>query len=387
MENKVDFLMKAEDYRNWDKLSEQCNTIEGLTTFEKEKCKRAFQFLKKELGEDFLDISLDTGHPFTWYIITSASWTRKWLIWFAEALKEVKKQENYSSLMERLKNKDKFPEALSILKPAYNFLREGFNIIFDPKVIIKKRSKVPDLKIINKENNEGLFVEVSILGKAKNHRDAFRTENEIFQPILKSTPFLYFSGKIHKILTEKHLQEIVKELHRIIDKAKSENAFQELIKEDVIEIAIAPESDKHVLEHWAKERGLKTGEVSGPSVDSNEIIRTKRKIEKEQKQLPPGHPNIIIIENYDLFFGDIKKVINEIEEEVYKYPHLLFAIIRGGYMGASEPMSFRKGQHTYIRKTSFNLLVDQYIIFFNRFCDYKVSASTITKIYTSFSNF
>ncbi len=107
----------------------------------------------------------------------------------------------------------------------------------------------------------------------------------------------------------------------------------------------------------------------------------------EQRQLPPDFPNIIIIENNDLFFGNIKKVINELEEELYIYPHLLFTIITGGHSATDRPISIMVNQHAFIRKNLFDTSVSQTIILLNRYCNFKISPSTITKIYTAFANY
>jgi len=385
MEEKI--LEKTEDYKDWDKLSQHCEVIEGLTEVEKEKAKRAFLFLKQELGEDFLDNAFNVGHPIMHHIFNVVPWTRRWFTWFAEALKELKDHENYKSLLVRLKDKDKYAEALSILGPSYKFAQIGFKIDFDPKI---SRQKNPDFKITNSETGEELFVEVSIQRISRIQREADKTMKKIyFETFWQYAPFLHWSGRVHKTLSEKHAEEISKKIKQLIEKVKTENTFQELIIEDVIEVGLASESDKRMLEKWAAERGLKVGEFSGPPFNVDEILRTKRKIEREQKQLPPDHPNIVIIENNNLFFltRDHRKAITEIEEEVYRYSHLLAVVIAGGYMGSGESIITMKDQHAFIQKPRadiINLLIDQFIILFNRYCSFNISPSTITKIYRAF---
>ncbi len=220
--NSIDFW-RSEGYKSWDRLKQHCDTLEGFTAFEKEEAKRAFEVLRKELGGKFPTIVFDDGHILSQFIINTAPWTRKWLTWFADAIRVVKRQENYLRLIDRIKDKDKFSEVLSILKPAYKFSKVGFRICFDPSITFQKKSKIPDLKLTNKENSEDLFVEVSILKKAKNHRDAFTTEFKISEPIWECTPFLLFSGKIHKVLYGKHLLDTVKEVEELTEKTKKEN--------------------------------------------------------------------------------------------------------------------------------------------------------------------
>ena len=203
--------------------------------------------------------------------------------------------------------------------------------------------------------------------------------------MLTFPPFKW-SGRIHKILSEKHLDDIIKKIKKIIDKAKKENSFQYLIIDDVIELGIAPKDDKDILQKWADERGLEFNQFSGPSYDPYEINRTKMKIKKEQKQLPIDYPNMIIVNNNRLFVygNELKKIINELEEELYRYPHLLFAIVRSETMGTKENAIDVKDQHMFIKKTWANLFVEQNIILFNHYCNIKIAPSTIKKIYDAF---
>jgi len=377
------------DYRSWEKLCQHCEVLEGLTGFEKERAKRAFQFLREELGSNFLDNAFNERHAICRYLVNLAPWTRKWITWFADALKELKKQENYSSLLNRIKDKNRFGEGFSILEIAYKFSRTGFKILIDPPIGISGTRKIPDLKVINENSGESLFVEISVVGKSKIEREAWQTMQRITDPIWRSVPFIDYCGRIHKSLAERHLEDIVKKVEKMMEELKKDNVFQELIIEDVIEIGMAPENDKEILQKWATERGLKVGEFSGPPFNVDELLRTRGRIEKEQNQLPHEYPNIVVIMNNNLFLHikDIRKAISQLEEVVYEYPHILAVIIAGPHMWKGENEIIMKDQHVLIKKTRFDMFTEQYIILFNRFCGFMISPATITKMYNAFRSY
>jgi len=382
-------LERVEDYWNWEKLIQHSQTIDGLSPFEKEKVKRAFQFLRGELGEEFLKDAFGEEHPICNYIINLAPWTRKWIIWFAEALNELKNQENYSSLLNRIRDKTRFEEGVSILEIGFKFSKAGFRITIDPTIEISKVKKTPDLKLIDKNTGEELFVEISQMGTSEIEEQALQTMRAITNILWQSIPFTYYCGRIHKTLSKRHLDEVVKKVEETFEKVKRDGSFHELLIEDVIEIGIAPEKDKEVLEKWASDKGLHVGEFIGPSFDVNETLRTKRALREEQKQLPQEYPNIVVIKNNDLFFRthDIRKAIDELEEEVYEHPHLLFGIISEKHLGMTQDISFMKDQHVYLEKGRTGLFVEKYIILLNRFCEHKISSAVISKIYNSFKNY
>jgi len=375
---------REEDFKNWDKLVQQCETIKGLTKVEKAKAKDAFEFLKDELGEEFLEVAFTERHPIIFEIINLVALSRRRITDFAESLSYLKNAGNYVSLIRRIKDPRRFHEAVSVLEVAYKFFQVGYKITFDPEVA----SKQPDLSIIDITNNETSFIEVALQGESRNRREASNILRQIQKTILSINDIL-FCVKIHKIFADQHLREIIGKITQLSKRAKNLNKFQEFIIENTIELAIAPKNDVHIIKAWAAGRHLDVGSLSGPSYDSNEILRVKRKIEKEQQQLPAGYPNILVISNPMVFqyCPDIKKLLTELEEEVYRYPQVLAALICGGYIGYSKSTSIVHDQHLYIEKTRYGIMVEQYILLQNRFCNVGITPAIMPKIQTAFSRY
>jgi len=122
------------------------------------------------------------------------------------------------------------------------------------------------------------------------------------------------------------------------------------------------------------------GEFYGPSYDIDEVLQTKSKIRKEQRQLPDNRPNIVVVKNDNVFIHlkDVRATIGQLEEEVYRYPHLLAAVVWEEQPGKAEDMAIMEDQHVFIRRSKAGLITDQYIILFNKFCRMKVFPATIT---------
>lgn len=390
---------RPEDWTDWDKLIVQCNDYTELTAFEIEKTKRGLLFLKQEFGDGFLKQSLeglhpdslkpDKVHPLISYFMNSAPWTRIWITRFSEKLQAVKYAEGYSDLLKRLCDNEKFFEALSVLEVGYKFSETGFNIVFDP--IDKSFKKIPDLKLTNNETKEELFVEVSIQYLSANRTKAIRNFFEIHE-LLSPFEGLTYSGRILKILSDRHLNEVSAIVKNKIEFAKKYNSFQELVIDGVIELAIAPQKDKELLEKWCKSRALEYGTFSGPPVNIDDIPRTKQKIEREQHQLPKNFPNIIVVENNDLFRGipEIKKEMSELEECLYEFPNLV-CFIAIGFLEchdiAIQDQMLMNDQHIFIRRLRNDATMEQCMILLNRYCDFHLSPGTLSKIYLAFNKY
>jgi hypothetical protein len=383
--------LRTSRYVEWSSLIADCNQVQGLTEIEKEKAKRAYGFLQTEFGDDFLLNAFKNYHPFTQYVLNSAPWTRKWAVWFAEALRELKTQPKYQDLLRRLIDGKKYGEAISVLQVAYKFSKAGFQVTIDPTVKISGHEKIPDLMLVDAETGEEVAVEVSVLGMSKSMLDAFGTMQAITDVMIRFFPALQYSGRAPKILAKKHLEQVVMQVKRTVDRAQKENRFIELIIDGVIELAVAPENDKQLLENWTQEHKLTAGGFEGPPYDADEIRRTKLKFGKEQRQLPHDRPTILVIQNDNLFLRmqDPQVLISDLEEAVYEYQQILAAIVQGSHLGSGQNLIVMKDQHLFIEKQTEFLHDEKYIILLNKFSDSKirVSTSTISKIFIAFKNY
>ena len=379
--------MKTEEpyYLEWDGIAKNCESLD-LPKLDKKKAIRAIEELKRILGDDFPRNAIEHNHPLFANVINRAPWTRIWLTQFYESLASFENQGNFESLITRIKDPMKFPEALSVLDYAWKFKQSDFDIEFDPDLTKLDSKKVPDIKITNTHSAEDTYVEVSMLKPSRIQRDAHVTLWEIQKSILAS--FMLMSGRIYKSLSPKHLQETAEKVEKTMMKAKKDKSFECLHIPNVIDIAFAPESDKELLEAWAEEHELKVGTLNGPSIGVDENLRIKRKIEHKQKQVPSEHANIIVIQNTGfIYYRDIEAVITELEEEVYRFPHLLGVIVSQKIMGGYTEPAFTKnvGQHIFISKPNAKILSrEEHIILLNKYCDHKVSPSTISQIISAF---
>ncbi len=383
-------LEKPEDFKNWEKLSYDCGSLGELTEIEKEKAKESFLFLKNELGEDFLEKAFTDFHPICWYIMNQAPWTRRWIAYFKEMIFEVKGKDGYNSLLERIKDRNKFVEGFSVLENAYKFSKVGLDVSFDHGIKVYDKIKKPDLKLTDKNNKMELFVEISNLNTSVQTKEAEETNWPISMCLMKNTHYISFSVRIHKVIYPSHLNDIVNELERKIKKCMEENVFHELIEENTIEIGIAPKINERVLENWALQKGLKIGEITGPFIEGDEVFRIKQKIKNERKQLPTDYSNILIIENNQpqLINCDYERVKNELEETIYKYPELLFIIIFNKYQGFEDKKHkpyIENDYYIYIRKNKPDLfLIEQYLVIINKYCKEKEKINYAFSLANSF---
>jgi len=390
----VTVLQKHKDYEDFYKLRADCETIDGLNDLQKEEARRAFQFLKEELGDHFLKSAYASKHPICFHISNRAPWTRVWITSLAKAIEQVKGKRNYTGLRARLLDATRFEEGRSVLTNACRFVRAGFDIAFDPPVKISGVTKRPDLSLSSRETREKLLGEVSILRQSDYERRAFDVFRQITWSI--SAAFLESSGRVMRVLSPKRLPSVMEEVQRAVGEAKETGRFRELHIDGVLDLGIAPRNDKVMLEKWADAKGYRPNEVIGPGTSIDEINRIKKKIAHEVKHFPENRANILLIPIHFPIMPrqktpcepswEMERIISELEEELHNYPHLLVLVLTHSCLGGLGLADVGSGLHRLVTRKS-GLLEDEHLILFNRACDRKVTPVTLARFYDAFTNF
>ncbi len=131
----LEIFRGEDDYVNWDRYEQQVELIK-LTDTERARARWSLQYLRTLLGEDFLKTAFRKGHPLLSWFLNAAPRARLSLIGLAEALKALEGADNFDGLVARLKDPRRAGEALTVLEAAYRFLCAGFEVDFDPSVML-----------------------------------------------------------------------------------------------------------------------------------------------------------------------------------------------------------------------------------------------------------
>ncbi len=268
-----------EDRWRWDKYIEQCDLIE-LSDVNRQRAKDSFAYLRTLFGEGFLRRAENERNPiFLWYFANAAPPKRLSLIRFVDALRALEGAANFRSALRDIKRRlrteedlERITEKLSIIDIAYKFYAAGFDIEFDPQVSFtnnrgRVESKIPDLRIVDRENREDIILEVSRM-KASDHQRlvsfTFTTiwnvlieggmhgDPEALKNILEPRYILPYAV-IHRGMEESELMEIVRRIRQLIDHVRASGEFAELIVPNTIEIGIASYDSHHLAKEWAAE--------------------------------------------------------------------------------------------------------------------------------------
>lgn len=372
---------------NWDEHKAYVEEMPELTLLEKDQAKRAFDYLKETLGPDFLQqlharqVATKQLHPITGYVVNYAPWTRRYLTRFADSLRALEGSTNIALVIKQLEEPDRFTHNALLLDAAAKLRTVGLQAAFEPTLPLGNNQKQPDARLTSTETNETIFLEVSILQDAREAIAARDAMNRLTFTVMGMPPGYRWSGRLFKTPAPAHLEEIISRLNDATKRATQDSSFITISEEGTVEIAFCPEGQKELLEEWCTAREIKTGVFQGPPYDENLIARLKRKIEREQRQLPADYPNVVLIRNTDLFFRirDMRSVMSELEEEVFRYPHVPLVLVTGSHLTGLPAEVMQYGEHRYTRRTVDPMCVEDCLLFINRYSPVKLSATLLSK--------
>ena len=126
--------------------------------------------------------------------------------------------------------------------------------------------------------------------------------------------------RLRTIPAPEHMENFVQRIEAAVERVRLTGRLAEVLDEGTLEMAICQLSNTEELEAWCRKRGLRPNGLEGPQDDTNHLERLRQKIKAKQKQLPSGHPNILAIENHNIFTHcpNIVPLISELQEELYR---------------------------------------------------------------------
>lgn len=372
----------------------------GLSQTEKERAKAALEEIELILG--ISTSSIDRKHPISKYVfLNTAPWTWRWLFEFVEAVRLMSQQTNGIKVINKLKNRATFDEALFQIYIAKCFAEGGLNIEFLEE---DNKNRIVDWIITDITTKEKLLVELTELKfeskEAKDTLSEFLMIKKRLDKNCKSKkskiPTLFYHGRLFdKIGSRPMLQDIFNKIDSTANEARR-TGFAELIQNNTINLAIATNDKKDELKSWAVENNVtdrieayhncSDSRFIGPSYRINDLKRIISKIKDKKGQFNRKTVNAVVIRADQLFLPThIEVYIDILEQFLYNHKYLGILIVVGGHPGGPEINLIRKRNDFLYLIRSIDLITKEILILTNRYSMNKIKTLAFsTKIKTGF---
>jgi hypothetical protein len=379
--NYFKIFKNAEDHYKWEKQKDYALIADGLDESIRKKYYEALVILEKILGRSFLKSS-HRNNPMRQMIIEKTEFRIFELIEFAETLKVLETSDiNFSELQKKLLMRDKSrQEGIPFVEIAQNYIDEKFKVSFP---VENNLDKSPDIRVINPDNNETIYIEVSSLNE--NEERILIRENHYFfhKNFHYLPPQNSFIGKQKKIIKESEYSEI----SEIIAKAKERvNQYGQIVyySDKRFYFLIAPEKYKNELIEISKKDFLDIDNIEGLSIDFNLTNQIISKIKKEANQIPANFNGLLYFPVSPLYFmtTDINQIIERLENYITNFKSIIGIVIFSKIVDNNKETQINIEKHIYRRKIIKNLSCESLYIN-NKNAEISISNETLNKIFNT----
>lgn len=381
-ENYFKVFKSADDHYKWNKQKEYALIADDITKNDRKKYFDALVILEKILGRSFLKSS-HRNNPLRQMIIEKTEFRIFELIEFAETLKVLETSDiNFSELQKKLLMRDKSrQEGIPFVEIAQNYINENFIVSFPVENNIDKS---PDIRIINPNNNETVYIEVSSLNEneeriliRQNHY--FFHENFHYLPPQNS-----FIGKQKTIIKRSEYTEI----SEIIAKAKERvHLYGQIVyySDKRFYFLIAPIKYKNELIEISKKYFLDIDNIEGLTIHFNLTNQIISKIKKEAYQIPLNFNGLLYFPVSPLYFmtTDINQIIERLENYIINFKSIIGIVIFSKIVDNNKETLINIGEHFYRRRIIKNLSYESLYIH-NKNAEIFISDETLNKIFKTF---
>jgi hypothetical protein len=378
-------------FLEWEHHIEGLERIGGFQALEKHQSREALRYLQMVLGDDFL-LRCTAGvpclghHPMLALLGNFAPSSRRDLARFAGYLRTLEGSQNLDKVLARLDDATQFDHDALLIKSAAKLVGQGMRARFEPTMPEGNNQKQPDLKLRDPLTGESVFLEVVKQASGQREREAMEASSAVSAAVFGIGFDLFFSGRWYKTPSKVALDDLVQRIKGSALRALNERTMVLVQEEETLELALCHRDRKaSLLDPWSEERGLGCG-FRGPVFTRNDTVRLRRKIKREQEQLPRDHASVIVILAADAFIGTggVRRVIAEVGGEVFKYDHVHLAIVHGEYIDDREvPFIGQTEGHQYTRRIV-DGTVENDLLILNRDSRMKLSPNLLAKFYRVF---
>ena len=385
MSNKFfEIFKQPSDHDKWERHIDYISSLIGIEDNLKEKLISSINFLEQELGKKFLK-TINYNHPIKQKISNKADWQCHDIIQFVDTLQELKKNDsNYPKLIKKILGyKNATTEGIPFVEIAGNYLKEGCHVYFIEEI---QGNRTPDIEIINPENYERFFVEVSTVENSDVSKLITDNYNFLFEMFHLSAPFCYFTGKQKNIISKDDYPVIQK---IIFDSKKNvEESLQPVTYcDERIYFTIVPDNKPELLYEICEQNGTEINEISGLPQNYDETYRIINKIEsKKAEQIPIGGNGILYFPTNPLYFlaTDIDEAIIRFQDCISSFTNLIGIVLYSKVLDNKDEVFIESKKNILSRKITKGVLCRELLFVYNNHCNLKISTETLQKIYDSF---
>ncbi len=389
----MDELEELEEFAEytWKNYQNQIMSLNDISEEKKMNIINSMKVLENTLGDNWLKYAVKTNHPMIGELGgTYLSPNESILPHLADSLQKLKNVKGFDELLERIRSANEYEATTTELEFANKMLEKCTSLILSPDINGKK----PD--IFCKYKNNELFFEIKTLLTAEQTKKANRTSREI----ISATHGIFPCGKIFKVLSDPHSEEIKIIIEDKSKEARATKTPKEVYIENVLKILLVPDGivDRvKIIQSWCNDQDFfnhipigQKGGLIGPDDEVKPESRIKLRLENIRKrpQIPDEKLGAIVLSSKDFYIYDeqhASRIVNSIIESVYDLRTIPAVVLyeNGILFGDLEKKTRHFEDFIYVQNPSVTPLDEFIVIIKNRFCKVDFNYEILIQLFSN----
>ncbi|MDE1765079.1 MAG: hypothetical protein KGI27_02270 [Thaumarchaeota archaeon] len=373
---------------NWQYFLRQIPQAEQIHKNAKQRIDDIISKFEEIFGKGWWQYAAEHQHPLFWnlhHTLWDPDYHR--LDELATSLNKLKRILGFDSLRQRARSAEQFESVETEIMLGTRIMEKCPDISFDQPI----GNKRPD--IICTFENQILLLEVKTLLTAQETQKARKTEQEILQSCLGIFPF----GRIFKVLSEPHLEDIKKEVEIIAREAIEQQIPKVVNIPKILKLLLIPDSipDRpNIIKQYRDNPVFFDGSMSGQTsglhgpddgVRSEHRIRIRLQQIKNEQQIPQDRTGVIILSSKDFFFMDdqvVSGLVDSIIESVYELRNIAAVVLYNNVvvLGETQPRKAENDDYIVLERTLSDSSQEYMVIIKNKYCKFDFDYDLLVRL-------
>lgn len=369
---------------DWEEVHSSIASIDDLNPYEKHRAVYAVDKFKR-MCETHPAITQNIAFSLN-QIQNRVAWQARLLIKYAEDLTAVQGCLGWENIVRKIASPENFNEGISLLDIGHRVFKTGLEVAFEQPFFSESRSRLPDMRIMNRSAGDTIYLEDSALNASEFELEYQRLIDVIMRPGRFQLTDYAYAGCLKKIVSRNTAEEIGKALADASERARA-TGFAEVAQAGKFDFAICPTNNISTLQAWCKKKELPVNTFSWTMPDVNHIARLSLKIKEKTEQLPADSASIIFIRSnvFNLISeSKLKNFLDSISEVVYNANNVGLFVLQESYGGMCDERIDYFGDTIFAKRNFSDFRFCNNAIVVNRYCNFKVAPSTLIRALSAF---
>jgi hypothetical protein len=261
----------------------------------------------------------------------------------------------------------------------------GLTVDIDMPVEISGRTKLPDLRVTDRETGATFYAELSDLFMSERQVASADALDHLIAALMPMPPNVIFSGRLLGHMSATDAIALGNQVMNICQEIECAGGYREFDIPDVVQFVVGHLAFGANVLASSLSRGSPFNGVAGMAANDDRGIRFEGKVARKAKQLPPDSPNMLVIGSTELLCSGLEphELVNLVRRAVVPHSQIAVIVITSEEGTSSTPAAIDVGAGHLLRSYRIGM-TQRFLVVSNSACTRQLPALTFEKVVNGF---